>query len=650
MNKQVRLPALLCKPMQCGALIGLLPLLIAARAQAVEFSFAQDQLTGSLDTTLSYGTLWRVQGRGDIGDINADDGNRNFDTGLVSEVFKVTSDLAVNYQHYGAFVRGTAYYDTQIMDKRSDYYATAGAIGRPSQAFPNDDQFTDETRQVAGSNSELLDAYLFANWDLGSMPLGAKVGRQVISWGEGLFYRGGVNTINPLDAAKFHLPGSELKEVLMPLEAVSFNLGLSDSLSLEAFYQWRWEETRLDPVGTYFSGTDLFADGGNTGYTTQPALAPVLDFYNLAADFGLVGNGPYGRNAFVDPATGVFKVANIGSDLPARDDGQFGLALRYIAESLNATEFGFYFVNYHSKEPQIAVDLTAYPGTDIAGLTAVANLLDPSGQAAAAVPGVATVDLASNAVAHRRYVEDVRMYGFSFNSTVGDASFSGELAYRPNAPVAVTSTDDVLADLLLPGVLGLSPLADSNVPNDQACTPLSGRLLCRGSLFDDYERAEMYNVSLSSIYNFGPRLGFDALFGVAEIASQHIRGSSLRYTAWDGSQRIFTSAADKAYVNGDGDDWQVDRDSYGYTLLLSGTWNDVFAGVQLSPSVVFQHDFQGNSDRVGNFIENNKAFTLGLDALYLNSFQVGLQYTQYDDGNSSSSDRDNIALTGKYSF
>ena len=42
-------------------------------------------------------------------------------------------------------------------------------------------------------------------------------------------------------------------------------------------------------------------------------------------------------------------------------------------------------------------------------------------------------------------------------------------------------------------------------------------------------------------------------------------------------------------------------------MLLSGSWNDVFAGVQLSPYAVFQHDFQGNSDRVGNFIENNKA-------------------------------------------
>eukprot|EP01031_Cornospumella_fuschlensis_P048323 gene48323-59180_t len=55
------------------------------------------------------------------------------------------------------------------------------------------------------------------------------------------------------------------------------------------------------------------------------------------------------------------KVARAG-DKDARDSGQFGVAFRYIAEELNSTEFGFYFVNYHAKEPQIAIDLNGYQG------------------------------------------------------------------------------------------------------------------------------------------------------------------------------------------------------------------------------------------------------------------------------------------------
>ena len=84
-----------------------------------------------------------------------------------------------------------------------------------------------------------------------------------------------------------------------------------------------------------------------------------MPLYDLFAGAGLLGNGANGPNAYLNGDTGVFKVANIGKDLQADDSGQFGVAFRYIAEELNSTEFGFYFVNYHAKEPQIAIDLTA---------------------------------------------------------------------------------------------------------------------------------------------------------------------------------------------------------------------------------------------------------------------------------------------------
>ena len=88
----------------------------------------------------------------------------------------------------------------------------------------------------AGRDAQILDAYVYGNWDVGNMPVSGRLGKQVFNWGEGLFYRGGVNTTNPVDAAKFRLPGSEVKEVLVPVEALSFNIGLTDNLSMETFY------------------------------------------------------------------------------------------------------------------------------------------------------------------------------------------------------------------------------------------------------------------------------------------------------------------------------------------------------------------------------------------------------------------------------
>ena len=55
-----RQPRLRSAPARAGfAFAGLLPLL-GGQAQAVEFSFLDNEVSGSLDTTLSYGTLWRV--------------------------------------------------------------------------------------------------------------------------------------------------------------------------------------------------------------------------------------------------------------------------------------------------------------------------------------------------------------------------------------------------------------------------------------------------------------------------------------------------------------------------------------------------------------------------------------------------------------
>ncbi|WP_443690551.1 DUF1302 domain-containing protein [Pseudomonas sp.] len=647
---------------------GLLPLLGGVEVEAVEFSFADDEIKGSFDTTLSYGQLWRVQGRDKTNDdVNINDGNRNFDTGLVSEVYKVTSDLEVSYKNYGAFVRGSAFYDTQIMDKRTDYSGNNNP-SQPSQNFPHNDSFTYATRHSAGRDAQILDAYVYGNWEVGDLPLTARLGRQVFNWGEGLFYRGGVNTTNPINAAQFRLPGSELKEVLVPIEALNFNVGLSDNLSMETFYQFSWKETQVDPVGTYFSETDLFADGGNTAYAVMPQLTELNGLYqglSAAGAGGLQGGG--GADA-----VGNFKVASIGPDINARNDGQYGVAFRYLAEQLNATEFGFYFVNYHAKEPTIYADLGSYSGLNLAELTAattpaiqqavaaqagisVAQLQaalaaapnSPLAQAyrstlTSAVGGMATMDVANQVQGRREYAEDIRMFGVSFNTTLGDASLFGELAYRPNMPIGIATTSDLLGDLLMQ-----APQMASG-----ALVNIGGNDVGLGDRIHNAERVEMFNTSLGTIYNFGPRMSFDSLTGVAELSSEHLRGSSLKYTAWDGSTRYYSSRGNVPYINGHDRDDQVNKNAFGYTLMFQGTWNDAYAGVNLSPFVIYKDDFEGNSHQTGNFIEGRKAYTLGVRANYQNRLEAELQYTEfYGAGqNSAIRDRDNIGLNVKYSF
>lgn len=629
---------------------GVLPLLTAAPLQAVEFKMLDSELSGSLDTTVSYGQLWRVQGQDKSNDsINSNDGNRNFDTGLVSEVYKVTSDFEANYKNYGFFVRGTAFYDTQIMDKRNRYLDNNNP-NQPSQNYPRDNEFASETRDKAGSNAEILDAYVYGSWDVVDMPVTARFGKQVFNWGEGIFYRGGVNTTNPIDAAKFRLPGSELKEVLIPIEAFNFSVGLTDNLSLEAFYQLNFKETAIDPVGTFFSDNDLFTDGGKAANSYSDALAPAVAGYNaLAAGvFGGQALGAAEAAGLYQGAAGqnygqgsLLRVARVGSDDNAKDDGQFGVSFKYIAEELNSTEFGAYFVNYHAKEPTVGADLNGYQGVNIQQLAGAFG--------AAAAGGLATIDILGNAVARREYAEDIRMLGLSFNTTVQDVSVFGEVAYRPNNPIGVAATDDLVGDL---GVQG-AQLADTSLatgPNHGTAI-LAGQTIGKSGVVHNSIRVETFNTSFGAIKNFGNALTFDSLIGVAEIASEHYRADSLQYTAYDGTQRYYSGRQNVSYLLGDRHD-QISKDSYGYTLVLSGTWNDVHAGVNLSPYAIYKDDFQGNSSQTGNFIEGRKAHTLGIRANYLNNLEGELAYTNFWGGGTDNllRDRDNVGINIKYSF
>jgi hypothetical protein len=234
------------------------------------------------------------------------------------------------------------------------------------------------------------------------------------------------------------------------------------------------------------------------------------------------------------------------------------------------------------------------------------------------------------------------MYGLSFNTTVVEASVFGELSYRPNLPIGIATTNDLLGDLL-----GQAALLGAGRPVN-----IGGQEVTITDQIHNGTRVEAFNTSLGSIYNFGPTLSFDSLFGVAELASEHIRGDSLQYLAHDGSNRYYAGRPNGSYVSGYERDAQINKNAYGYTLVLSGTWNDVYAGVNLSPFAVYKHDFEGNSHQTGNFIEGRQAYTLGMRANYLNSLEAEVQYTEfYGAGqNNSGTDRDNIGINVKYSF
>ncbi len=311
-----------------------LTVMMAAPVEAVDLSGKSGKYTLRLDTTLSWGALYRVEDRdpaiispfegGTAWSVNGDDGNLNFDTGLVSNTVKATIDLdfqtRTGHHNLGFFVRGTGFYDFEL---EGDCCART--------------ELTQEALDWAGSRAELLDAYAFWQFPLGKGTGQIRAGYQVLNWGESTFIPGGIGIINPVDVSALRVPGAELREAYRPVGIVSASVDLSAQFALEGFYQFEWEETVIDPPGTYFSTNDFAGRGGSHVF---------LAF----ASFPDTGESPF----YVQPPVDYpFMSVPRAPDREPEDGGQYGLSLHWFVPSLGGTEFGLYYINYHSRLPTI---------------------------------------------------------------------------------------------------------------------------------------------------------------------------------------------------------------------------------------------------------------------------------------------------------
>lgn len=670
------LPIKLClAPAKTGFVLAS-ALAVLPAAHGVEFELMDGDVTGSFDTTLSYGAMWRVEGRDTRryadetepthDDVNTNDGNRNYDTGLVSNIYKITSELEINYanptdsiENVGAFIRGRAFYDSVVMDQPTDWIHsnnrfTARGFNDQMGTYPNGDGFDSDVENLIGKDASLLDAYVYTSFDVYDKPVDIRFGQQVLNWGEGLFYRGGINTINPIDAAQFSLPGSEVKDLLIPQMALSFSLGLTDQLSMDAFYMLEWDESIVPPRGSYFSNNDIFSEGADKGYNELDALASLRPFFST---FGVNTSGDY------------LVVADTQQKKNASDGGQWGFNFKYFAEELNDSEFGFYFVNYHSQVPFVQAMVPNDGRLEDFNInmsgpinTTCMALSVPIESRIACIGGLTIGHILSNDVFARRvFPEDIRMFGLSFNTTLGDTSVAGELTYRPNMPMWIDHPDDLVSGIKsnVSSVLsqvgaGGGPVActgDSATGGSSLSQGRPDNVACVGEWYSNYERVELWTGSLVFIHNFGPTLGFDGLMGLVEPHFEIISGLGGDYDRF-----LSTGSGPYDQRNFSGDytpaDERLDRFSWGYTLVASGVWNDVFAGVNLNPVFRFKHDVEGNSRRTGSFMEDRKAATIALNANYLGTMFASISYTNFfgAERRNKLNDRDNVAINFKYAF
>ena len=347
--------------------------------------------------------------------------------------------------------------------------------------------------------------------------------------------------------------------------------------------------------------------------------------------------------------------------------------MRYLAEELNHTEFGFYFINYHSRLPTIGAR-TASVSSIQAGLQAAGAATAPSShtfkavservsqevtQAAQAglippqaVPGEiekrvgeALQDIAPALAIDRygkggnyflEYPEDIQLFGLSFNTVLGASGWAlqGEYSLRPNAPLQ-RAERTVLEEGLRPVFAALQL---SSNPQQLGAYLAS----YRPSKVEGYVEREVSQVQATATGGFGPMLGADALVFVGEAALMHVHDMP------DNDTEPLESPAGGVLAEGEAD---ADATSWGYRFAARLDYNNAVGGANLYPYAQFLHDVGGNSPAPsGPFVEGRTAITLGLRADYLSRWQADLSYTRMGGEGNDLADRDFVSLSVKYSF
>lgn len=337
----------------------------------------QDDLKIVWDNNIKYSAAWRLKDPSTTltGEVNQDDGDRNFKKGMISNRVDWLTEMDLTYGNVGARFSAAAWYDevyNHDTDDNSPFTFNSNSVppGR----------FTTAVRDLHGRKGELLDALVFAKFKLGEMPGVVRLGKHTLVFGETLFFGGNgiAGAQAPVDAIKaLSVPNTQFKELLMPVEQLSGQLQLNANWTVAGYYQFKWKKTRIPGAGSYFSSLDVL-DAGGERFIVGPPMIPG------------------------GPAAAFFRA----DDIKAKNTGQGGLSLRWRPDDSDV-EYGFYAVRYHDKVPQIY----AIPGAGVNPFIGQAGLYQLV------------------------YPQNIKAYGASFSTVVARANVAGEISFRRNAPL-----------------------------------------------------------------------------------------------------------------------------------------------------------------------------------------------------------------------
>ncbi|MES2127169.1 MAG: DUF1302 domain-containing protein [Pseudomonadota bacterium] len=581
-------------------------------AHAGEIDTGNPDLVVRFDNTVKYNYAYRIssQNANILKSVNFDDGDRNFNKGTVSNRLDLLSEFDLVYdKSFGLRVSGAAWSDAAYSTLDNTNPASSNHLenGVPAVGLSKY-----ASRYHKGTSGEVLDAFVFASFNIADMPVNVKLGQHTVYWGESLltpihgvnYGQGSVDLIKG-----YSVPGSESKELFLPRQAISAQFSPTPTFSLAAQYFFDWKAARLPEAGSF------------------------LGFF----DYGFQGAETFNLSALGLPA------ARRQADSTPRKQGDFGVAARWSPEWLDGT-VGLFYRRTSDILPQSNMRLAGLPaalfgqasplvagaaqkaaaavlaagGTqaaaDAAAKTASGQTALAVGSATctAAIPGAAMAGtnclfypstLGGTSSYQLEYAKDIDIIGMSLSKSIAGVSFGADLSYRRNMPLLSTPA------LLMPAGTNPALVASLN-------TTLKGALIVTPSALP--QAGDVSGARGDTIHAVANLFGavaktplFDMASWIAELTFNRINGVTTGAAFYKG--RDSYTGIDK-----------VTRDYYGLALNATPTWFQVFPGVDMSAPLSYSVGLSGNSGVLvgGNRHAGNYAAGLSFDVRQKYKFDI----------------------------
>ncbi|HJV01093.1 MAG TPA: DUF1302 domain-containing protein [Burkholderiaceae bacterium] len=507
---------------------GVAAILQMAQAQAGTIETGQPDLKVRWDNTFKYSAALRVKDASQnvaasYVNPNVDAGDLALDKGLINNRVDWLTELDVAYQGMGARVSAAAWYDS-VYNKDGNNFPVSIPFPNTASALAGgpNNVFTPEAKRLMGRKAELADAFIYGSTDIGD--------------GMGLSGRIGRHT---------QLYGETL---FLGANGIAYAQGPVDLIKLFSLPGVQFKEIAL-PVGQVSGNLQINSDlsvGAYYQYQWRPLRLPAAGSYFSPADF--VGDG---ANLLLTPVGGA---ASRTHDLEGRDSGQFGARVKFKVPG-SEVEYGLYAAKYDDKSP-IPVLTVTEPG-------------------------------AYNGGTYRlMYAQDVKVYGASFSTLIGETNVGGEMSTRRDTPLAP------LGDL----VINFDPTADNRKNSP-------------------YAVGNSFHANLSAITVLAANPLWDAGSFVGELAFNRLLS-------------VTRNPVNPMFANGVLNTTHT-RDAWAMRMVFQPEYFQVMSGLDLQVPIGLGYGISGRSAVFQVAPEHGGDLSIGANFDYKKTWRAGVQFTHY---------------------